>query len=134
MLHLLVLAGWPYVVHVLWGSVSQSPWLLEPIFQECPLWGLCVPSCGSWTLMAVGSKSVHGTDHQVEWLWGLTVTTAYKLLVWGAYPIKQYLPQWALEPGEPTLRCSACGANWVVLCCGLNMATVCVFSNKQNHI
>ena len=47
------------------SPLAQSPWSPELGLQECPLGGLCVPSCYSCAVIVVGI-SVVGVDLQVE--------------------------------------------------------------------
>ena len=62
-----VFAGLPYVVGAVWGPVAQSARSPEPCVQECPLCGLCVLSCCSWALIAVG-MSINGWGSPSGWM------------------------------------------------------------------
>ena len=62
-----------------------------------------------------------GVEPQAGCVWGLAIGTEYELLS-GADPVKPNLPQhtWCLP--RPLFQCAACGANHIVLCCGLTPA------------
>ena len=38
------------------------------------------------------------------------------------------MPQWNFVPVKTSFWCATCGANWVVLCCDLKLATECISS------
>ena len=116
----------PYVVGVLCsfsGTFSRTSWIR---CSKNVLWGLCVPSCCSWALIAFVT-SVGMIDPQARRLWGLSMTTVYDLLC-GHWPHILGLPQWLMVPDKATLWVCHSRANWVVLCCFLKPANGCVGS------
>ena len=101
---------------------------LSWVFQECPLCGLCGPSCCNWVFIAIG-LFMHGVNPQAGRLWGL-INPNHR--VWAG--VRVLITQsriclsrvWCLQRNP--FEYATCGANWTLRWCCLKLATGCVHS------